>query len=113
MRSQYTQSKTISTHDYTHYIADCCSGCSSVRSSTFATFKSSSKMVSEDTALVHIDGYRYGPMERPLILRVIDEPGTALKGEIVVLPVAVITLAIYSQGSQFQFPFLVQVQMVQ
>ena len=63
-------------------IADCCSGCSSVRSSTFATFKSSSKMVSEDTALVHIDVYRYGPMERPLILRVIDEPGTALKGNL-------------------------------
>ena len=66
-----------------HCIADCCSGCSSVRSSTFATFKSSSKMVSEDTALVHIDVYRYGPMERPLTLRVIDEPGTALKGRIV------------------------------
>ena len=65
------------------YIADCCSGCSSVRSSTFATFKLSSKMVSEDTALVHIDVYRYGPMERPLILRVIDEPGTALKVRIV------------------------------
>ena len=51
-------------------------------SSTFATFKSPSKMVPEDTALVHIDVYRYGPMERPLILRVIDEPGTALKGKI-------------------------------
>ena len=63
-----------------YYITDCCSGCSSVRSSTFATFKSPSKMVSEDTALVHIDVYRYGPMERPLTLRVIDEPGTALKG---------------------------------
>jgi hypothetical protein len=59
--------------------ADCCSGCSSVRSSTFATFKLSSKMVPEDTALVHIDVYRYGPMERPLTLRVIDEPGTASK----------------------------------
>ena len=51
-----------------------------MRSTTFATFKSSSKVVSEETALVHIDVYRYGPMERPLTLRVIDEPGTASKG---------------------------------